>query len=113
MRLEDDVELSIDNLRQMCNDRAIKFTAHILARLEERGIFPSDIRHCITTGHIIEQYPDDYPYPICLVLGCTVENKPLHVVVGVGEGRLWLITAYFPNPDKWEDDYSKRKEHKT
>lgn len=104
------MEISIDTLRELCNNRAIKYTAHSLMRLEERGIFPSDIRSCIMNGRIIEQYPDDYPYPSCLVLGCTVEERALHVVIGVGAGKLWLITAYYPNSEKWEDDFAKRKE---
>ena len=105
------MEINIETLRELCNNRRIKFTAHILARLQERGIYPSDIRNCINTGRIIEQYPDDYPFPSCLVLGCTVDKKSLHVVVGVGEGNLWLVTAYYPDPAKWENGFSKRKEH--
>lgn len=59
---------------------------------------------------IIEDYPDDYPFPSCLVLGATVNGKVLHVVVGVGDGCLWLITAYYSDPLKWNDDFSIRKE---
>ena len=105
--------IDINILRDLCHNRAVKYTAHIMARLEERGIYPSDIRQCIQTGRIIEQYPDDYPFPSCLVLGATEENKALHVVVGIGEGRLWLITAYYPDPAKWENDFSIRKEQQT
>ena len=104
------MEISIDKLRELCNNNAIKWSTHILARLQERGIHPSDVKRCINTGHIIEQYPNDYPYPSCLVLGCTTNDSMLHVVIGVGEGRLWLITAYYPDSDRWEDDYSHRKE---
>jgi len=104
------MELEIDIIRGLCNNRAIKWTAHVLARLQERGIDPSDIKTCITTGRIIEQYPDDYPFPSCLVLGVAVAGKALHVVVGVGDGYLWLITAYYPDPLKWSDDYSIRRE---
>lgn len=102
--------IDIDNLRELCNNRAIKWTTHVIARLQERHIDPSDIKNCIATGHIIEQYPNDYPYPSCLVLGNAKSDKALHVVIGVGEGNLWLITAYYPNPAKWNDDFSIRKE---
>ncbi len=102
--------MDISDLRKLCEDGAIKWTAHVVARLQERGIEPSDIRNCITTGHIIEDYPDDYPYPSCLILGATVNGKMIHTVVGVGEGYLWLITAYYPDPLKWNNDFSTRKE---
>jgi len=102
--------MDIADLQKLCHDRSIKWTVHVLARLQERGIEPSDVKHCITTGRIIEQYPDDYPYPSCLVLGAAVNGNVLHVVVGVGEGYLWLITAYYPDPLKWNEDFSIRKE---
>lgn len=104
------MELDIDAIRALCDGGAVKWTAHVLARLQERGIEPSDIRQCIATGRMIEQYPDDYPFPSCLVLGRSVSEKALHAVVGVGQGYLWLITAYYPAPDKWDDDFSIRKE---
>lgn len=104
------MELTINMIRELCHNRAIKWTAHVLARLQERGIEPSDIKHCIATGRIIEQYPDDYPFPSCLILGVAVEERILHVVVGVGEGYLWLITAYYPDPLKWNEDFSIRRE---
>ncbi|MCL2366577.1 MAG: DUF4258 domain-containing protein [Oscillospiraceae bacterium] len=67
--------------------------------------------HAITNGEIIEQYRDDYPYPSCLILGATVSNKQhLHVVCGVSNGRLWIITTYYPDLGKWEADYKTRKE---
>jgi hypothetical protein len=81
-----------------------------MARLQERGINPSDVKNCIATGKVIEQYPDDYPYPSCLVLGNDRSKGALHVVVGVGESYLWLVTAYYPDPGKWSDDFSVRKE---
>lgn len=102
--------MDIADLRKLCEAGAIKWTTHVVARLQERGIEPSDIKNCIATGRIIEDYPDDYPYPSCLVLGSAVNRKMLHVVIGVGEGYLWLITAYYPDPLKWNDDFSIRKE---
>ena len=31
---------------------------------------------------IIEEYPDDFPHPSCLIFGHTKEKKILHIVVG-------------------------------
>jgi len=103
------MELNIEALRALCESNAVKWTAHVLARLQERGIAPNDVRHCIKTGRIIEQYPDDYPFPSCLVLGCSKAALTLHAVVGVGQGYLWLITAYYPDPEKWNADFSLRR----
>ena len=61
------------------------------------------------TGELIEEYPTDYPYPSCLVLGKSVHDKPLHAVIGIGGGYIWIITAYFPDELKWENDFKTRK----
>ena len=67
-------------------------------------------KHILTTGDIIEQYPDDYPYPSCLVSSVTVSRSYLHVVCGIGDGEIWVISAYHPDPDRWDDGYRKRKD---
>jgi len=102
--------LSIDSLRALCSDRSIYWTDHTLKRLRERGIRRESVRQCIMSGIIIEEYPDDYPFPSCLILGRTIDSKPLHVVVGVGNRMIWIVTAYYPNPDEWNEDYSVRRE---
>lgn len=61
-------------------------------------------------GEIIEEYPEDYPYPSRLILGMTIKYRFLHVAVGIGERKIWLITAYEPDPGQWEDGFKKRKE---
>lgn len=102
--------LDIIELRKLCTPKNIQITLHAAKRLEQRGILIKDIISCISNGEIIEQYPDDYPYPSCLVLGLSVKNKFLHVVIGHHESDLFLITAYFPDPNKWESDFKTRKE---
>jgi hypothetical protein len=79
-------------------------------RLQQRGINPSDIKNCIMKGEIIENYPEDYPYPSCLILGTSIERKIIHIVAGIGNECLWIITAYFPATDKWNKDFKTRKE---
>lgn len=103
-------EVTIEDLHAMCSDETIMLTQHLSLRMRERGILYSEVKSAIMTGNIIEQYPDDYPYPSCLVLHDNV--KPLHVVCGVGGGRIWVITAYHPNPAQWEPDWKTRKEQK-
>jgi hypothetical protein len=99
----------MEELRKLCDERKFKWTTHIIERLQERGINPRDIKNCISKGEIIEQYPSDYPYPSCLILGVSTKNVSLHIVLGIGLGYLWLVTAYFPDISKWENDYKTRK----
>ena len=104
-------ELDILELRKLCTPQNIRITLHAAKRLEQRGIFLSDVIACIMNGEIIEQYPDDYPYPSCLILGSSLGNKFLHVVIGHQETEMFLITAYFPSCDKWKNDFKTRKEN--
>ena len=96
-------------LKKLCQENAISWTNHVMQRLIQRGITVSEIIEAIMTGEVIEDYPDDYPYPSCLVLG----GNKLHVVCGIGNGRLWIITAYRPTLDKWESDLKTRRRQET
>lgn len=102
--------LTIEELRKICTPENIIITMHAAKRLEQRGIFLKEVMNCIMTGEIIEQYPDDYPYPSCLTLGNTNTDKPLHTVVGSNGSQLWIVTAYYPAPEKWMDDLKTRRE---
>lgn len=81
-------------------------------RLVQRNISMMDVQEAICNGEIIENYPDDYPYPSCLVFGYQSDNRILHVVCACNDtdDELWLITAYFPTEDKWENDFKTRRE---
>ena len=59
---------------------------------------------------IIEDYPDDFPHPSCLIFGYTVEKRVIHVVVSKDEDNIGIITAYIPNLQKFEADLKTRKE---
>ena len=85
-------------------------TRHAAERCRQRGIVSKDIRCAVMNGEIIERYPDDFPFPSCLILGRTAENVPIHVCIsdeGTG-GR--IITAYFPSREKWQADLRTRKD---
>ena len=97
----------IEDVRACCNDNSIVLTEHLLTRMRQRHIRLDDIKYAITKGEIIEQYPTDYPFPSCLI---NAEN--LHIVCSIGEGCLYIITAYRPSQERWEDGGKKRKEGK-
>ncbi|MFI3206948.1 MAG: DUF4258 domain-containing protein [Clostridia bacterium] len=103
------MELNIENLRMLCDSKSVMWREHALKRMRERNIKKSDVINCIKTGEIIEQYPEDYPHPSCLVFGFDNEKFILHAVCSDNDCILWIITAYYPNNIKWQDDYKTRK----
>ena len=105
--------MCIDQIRNLCSSASLRWTNHVLIRLMQRNISMDDVESALMSGEIIEQYPNDYPYPSCLVLGITPNETVLHVVCGIGENELWLITAYYPDPEEWENDFKMRRELQT
>ncbi|MBE6103192.1 MAG: DUF4258 domain-containing protein [Selenomonas ruminantium] len=101
--------IDIHKLQWYYDNDKVFITAHAAERFRQRGIKVKDIRNAVKTGEIIEQYPDDYPYPSCLLMGVPVKAQPLHVVMSDEGNASRIITAYFPDADKWESDLKTRK----
>ena len=102
--------VEIEKIKALCKKLAIRPTKHALLRLLQRNITIDDVVYSLSNGEIIEEYSKDYPFPSCLVLGITVNKKYIHTVCSISEDdELWIITAYYPNPDEWENDYKTRK----
>ncbi len=103
---------TIEDFRKINKSENIIITLHGQLRLNERGITIDDVMNAINNGDIIEHYPDDFPFPSCLILGLSVQNTYIHIVVSMDEDKIYLITAYIPKSDKWEADFKTRKEAK-
>ncbi len=103
-------ELNIELLQKLCNNNRVVWSVHASERLQQRGILRKDVNKAISTGKIIEQYPESYPYPACLILGLNLNNKYIHVVCGCNGEYIKIITAYYPASDKFESDGETRKE---
>lgn len=101
--------MNINALVQLLESNSMLWTTHCLQRMFERNISRDDVKNCIKHGQIIEEYPNDYPNPSCLVFGYTLNNVVLHTVVGTDNKTLFVITAYFPSLDKFEDDFKTRR----
>lgn len=101
--------VDIDILRKMNRPEKIALTKHARERLAERAITIDDIVNGIDTGEVIKQYEDDKPLPSCLILGLSVNNKYIHIVVSNDEEYIYIITAYYPEPQLWSDDFKTRK----
>lgn len=90
--------------------KRVKFTGHVIRRMFERSIGQPDVLEVVSSGEMIAEYPDDTPYPSCLLLGFP-HREALHVVVAFDEdsGTAHVITAYRPNPSLWSDDFRTRR----
>lgn len=82
-------------------------------REEESGeIKEQEVFDSIRNGEIIEDYPDDKPYPSVLILGFAESNKPLHIVCAYDnkDNLVIVVTAYRPDQNKWINFRSRRRQ---
>ncbi len=105
----EELALQIEELRKLCTNDNIIMTAHVIKRCKERNIDSESIINVIMHGEIIKQYEDDKPFPSCLLLGMSINDRYMHVVVASDHVNLHIITAYYPNIDEWEPDFKTRK----
>ena len=99
----------IEQFKELNKTEKMVLTQHSRKRFSERGIKIVDIVNAIESGEIIEEYPEDYPFPSCLILGQS-EDKIIHIVASISDGMIYLITAYIPDAERWEADWKTRKE---
>jgi hypothetical protein len=79
----------------------------------ERSIEVSEVEAAIRSGTVLEEYPNDLPYPSRLVLFRS-ERGLLHVVYSEAVDRdatiRYIVTVYRPDPLDWDESLTKRKE---
>ncbi|MBO4292941.1 MAG: DUF4258 domain-containing protein [Clostridia bacterium] len=106
--MQDDL-LNIETIKEYILKKKVDWTKHCLNRLQQRNIKIAEIKTAINNGKIIEYYYDDFPYPSCLVLGYNVNKRMLHIVCGMSEDTIHMITAYYPDTTKWKEDLETRR----
>ena len=101
--------MDIIDFKKFCSESKIRWTTHGLKRIQSRDILRDDVKNCIMNGEIIEEYPDDYPYPSALIFGSKITGEIIHVVCGLDENILYFITAYEPTTEKFFEDLKTRR----
>lgn len=78
-------------------------TGHADKEAENDKLELQEIHASVLVGEIIETYPEDTPYPSCLVLGWIGPDKPIHTVwaYNAATGYAVLVTVCRPDPRRW------------
>lgn len=82
-----------------------------MEELRQDGIRLSDVLAGAKEAEIVEDYPDAFKGPTVLVLQLA-GGRPIHVIWGLAKAsynEATLVTAYVPDPQKWYDDFKRRK----
>ena len=85
-------------------------TRHAIIRTLERDISEMDIADALTYGRLVEDYPNDMPYPSRLLYHCC-KDRHLHIVAAYDKvnGLEIIVTVYEPSTEEWEIGFMQRK----
>ena len=75
-----------------------------------RRISKQEVKTAINYGEVIEENPDDSPFPSYLILDF-VNGKPIHIVLSYDEIKEtgYVVTTYIPDSQLWTDNFRKRR----
>lgn len=76
----------------------------------KRGITRAEVLTALSSGELIEEYPEDLPFPSALFFHMK-EQTPVHVVAAFDAHaqQVFIITAYRPDRDHFEADFKTRR----
>lgn len=103
--------MDIGDIIKAIQGNKIRITDHADEEAHSDYLSFDEIFISVVQGEIIEEYPDDKPYPSCLIYGLSFRNKPIHSVWAYNSENQWavLITVYKPDPKRWIDWKQRRK----
>jgi len=103
---------TLERVLQLVRAREVKLSEHGYEELAEEGIFVRELVERIGEALLVEDYPDYPKGPCILVLQRDSDGRAVHVVWGIPRGETSpavLVTAYRPDPDRWTENFTKRK----
>jgi len=102
-----------DRLIEAVQNGRIEWQTHALERMMKRGITREIVKQVLLEGEMIEDYPEDKPFPTALFLGW-LQGEPFHafhVVTALDSlsGYCFVITVYRPDLNHFEPDCKTRR----
>ena len=97
--------MNIKNIINAIRGNSVRITDHADEEAFNDSLTYEEIYLSVIQGNIIEDYPNDKPYPSGLIMGMNFSNEPIHSVWAYNLENQWavLITVYRPDPERWID----------
>lgn len=107
--------MNIEDIIDAIRHNRIRISNHAEEEAEADELSFDEIFFSVFQGEIIEDYPDDRPYPSCLIYGDTFRGDPVHSVWAYNQDNRWavIITVYRPDPKQWINWRKRRPKNDT
>jgi len=99
--------IKADWIQTKVRDNQYYFSRHADQERQNDNLTIVEIEEALLSGMVIENYDDTGRGESCLVVGFTNQGKPIHVVAGMRDWELVVITAYIPSPPKFKNPYER------
>lgn len=104
---------TFDRIRELVGRREVRISDHGYDELASDGILFREVIAGVERAELLEDYPEYPKGPCVLVLQRDEGGGPIHVVWGIPKGKTSpavLVTAYRPDPERWADDFHRRRD---
>lgn len=103
---------TFEQVRTLVGRRDVRISDHGYDELAAEGILVREVLAGVEGAQVLEDYPSYPKGPCVLVLQRDEAGGPIHVVWGIPKGKTSpavLVTGYRPEPERWTDDYQRRR----
>jgi Domain of unknown function (DUF4258) len=100
--------IDLEGLRAAVQDDWYIMTTHAKQRMGLRRVTDADVKVVVTTGDVIEEYPNAQPFPKCLLMA-HVSGQPLYVVCAFDGRYAYIITVHRYDPEEWADPWTRKR----
>ena len=103
---------TLEQVRALVARGEVRVSVHGYEELAADGVLVHDVVNGLATAVMVEDYPDYPKGPCVLVLEQDNAGQPIHVVWGIPPGEsspAVVVTAYRPDPEKWDETWRKRR----
>ena len=103
----------VEKVRALVNAGDMRISEHGYDELAEDSLTAREVVGGIMDAAFVEEYPSYPKGPCALLLQKDKSGSPIHVVWGIPKGHdrpAVLITAYRPDPERWDESFMRRRQ---